>query len=1095
MTTLLCDTHTNTHSASIDPIMYIQQTHRVRRAADTAPQPHEAPNSSSRRAMSPLGISIGGASFSVKNFLRRKKGNTNATNSNSSIEPPSRPLAMQSFVIVKGDAGTDLSGSTSSVNTYGDADTPADAYWYPPYSYPSYPSPLLLPSQCQSPMPEASSPMMSSTNLSPSLDTTLVHNSKTTMTPMAAATPAPPTSFTQVMKAHFTRDRSRSRSRSISASDSSSPSTHLTPSSSNSASSRKSRKCQHRAVVLVDADFANCYNTDPADWTWSNTNSASETVPSTSNNYNSINNNETTAATIRKKLNRRSLSADCLPNVAQDQSQGQAKQCTRGVARADTISAHMYARQARNDQRNTATKPRMDLVSDPEEVHEQDMDVGNCSMSSGEVLAWMPEATDMLDMALDNPPDMVDASFAKSRRKIEDEEIKKQRSSYRHSVALLLAEMQHQNTKGLSRSDSNSSNVSCSTTVSSDDASTVVHDKELLDKELQEMRKNKIKRRDTTAAKNTDTQEPSSTSLALEDGQGRHSQLLTCGDNVYIVSSSSSPTHFYDSPQVREALRLFLTNNGPNFEEMIDNGFPSEVLISSNGDADDDEYEFEDSDPAPEHCHYLTLRITMTPWHARADETELYGPEIDSNGPQGPESMIRELFARTQGIEELEGNPSIQASIKPLVPSMVPTDAFNRSDSAFSSATMALDDRSLSSTPRTTESRSVSSSVSSSRNSSRNGSLRWESKAGTKPLPVSIVTSGKQIGRGNETPSPSSSSMSSSLVSSSSSTPATSPCTSPPISPSTGPHRKRPSSAVFYFPAISSATETESFDDQESEASPRPVNSLPRPLLPRMLSDQSGTLKNSDIPAPRHMYTTQPQSTPTRRSRRYPYHIHIQQERSSDEDVPCLTGSRSQSVNVRPSSSNSNESEIEIFECYHISAIDNLYKPGGFEQEPKLTRSHTSVKPQQVQFNKPVIFSLSKQDTRSVQARARHGGDSRQTDNIATSMPPPISAKSLRRREGARRQAAVPTTEASPSPPSSGRSQLSHSSTEDCMFDVPESTADLSWEVYSIYSKGRGNQDRCPIIYGHEEIAAHTDGCWRPVPCRISPALRMYSFP
>ncbi|KAF9289381.1 hypothetical protein BGZ68_009495 [Mortierella alpina] len=1087
MAALLFNAHSD-HNTSIDPITYIQQTHRVRRAADARVQTPEALNAPSRRTMSPLGISIGGASLSVKNFLRRKKGNTNTGNGNNNSEQPqsstgSRPLAMQSFMIVRDNSSADTSESVDTADQYSDLDR-QEAYRCPSYSYPSYPSPLLSPSQCQSPMREVVSPMMSSTSLSPVLQATVLVQPTMTTT---VTTPAPMTSFSQTMKAHFTRDRSRSRSLSMSATDSSSPSTPP-PSSVESTSSRQSRKCRHRAVVLVDADFANYYNTDPANWTWSNSNTPATSHDDSAKNISSTPSNGG-ADVVRKQLNRRSLSVDCLPKVTQDHIP--TYQDTRGVVKADNGSAHTYAFRYRPEQHSQSTvgptsRLHTELVSDPDEGHDdQDMDVGNCSMSSGEILAWMPEATDMPSDSLCGI-----ASAFKSRLRAEGAEEEKHRNAYRTSVALLTAEILHQTGSTLTRSDSNSSNISCSTAASSD-ASTVIHDQDILDTNIQELRRNKSKRRD--AVKCVEGQEPTTISMVNNEQEEQPQQLMTCGDKIYLVSGDSSPTHFYDSPQVREALRLFLASNGCEFEDMIDNGFPSEVFLnnSNSDDDEDDEVELEDDESAPDHCRYLTLRITLTPWHSRADEADLYGPEVESEAPQEIRSMMSELFSRAHGANEAN-SPSPSVDLAP--PSKVPTDAFTRSDSAFSSATTALDGR------------SSSSSVNTSRNSSRNSSLKRESKSGMKQhlvsLPINIVTRGDMLDRGHETSSPSPSSLSSSASSSSSSTPASSPCASPPISPSIGPHRKSSSSAVFYFPAVSYIAEAEASDDQKSDITPRPINSLPRPLLPRMMSDQSD-VKSEGATATRHLYNTRPQSTQARRSRRYPYHIHILQQGSAEDDedssnsppvsrAPYSAGSRPRPLSP-PSSVNNESEEIEIYKCYHVSNLDHLYKADGNGHKMNLDRPDTTSKPQQLHFDKPVVMSLSRQGTRLVQAQGRRGADAHlQTKNaMVNSAPPPLSAKSLRRREVGRRQVIVPSSDTNASPPSSTRSQRSQSPMEDEFV----STADLSWEVYSIYSKGRGNQDLSPIIYGHEEIAAHTDGCWRPVPCRLAPETKMFSFP
>ncbi|KAF8980457.1 hypothetical protein BGZ46_004176 [Entomortierella lignicola] len=118
------------------------------------------------------------------------------------------------------------------------------------------------------------------------------------------------------------------------------------------------------------------------------------------------------------------------------------------------------------------------------------------------------------------------------------------------------------------------------------------------------------------------------------------------GDNILLVSKCSSPTQFYDSQQTRYALRSFLTGNSRDFEEMIEYGFPSDIFPDS---ATTVERTATPSDPLPEMaCRYVTLRITLTPWHARADEAKLYGSaSSDSDKPIQLKTMVNKFFSRT----------------------------------------------------------------------------------------------------------------------------------------------------------------------------------------------------------------------------------------------------------------------------------------------------------------------------------------------------------------------------------------------------------------------------------------------------------------
>ncbi|KAI8598292.1 hypothetical protein EDD21DRAFT_382903 [Dissophora ornata] len=106
--------------------------------------------------------------------------------------------------------------------------------------------------------------------------------------------------------------------------------------------------------------------------------------------------------------------------------------------------------------------------------------------------------------------------------------------------------------------------------------------------------------------------------------------LTSSSDSVAVVSSNSSPTQFYDSLQTRHALRTFLTNTERQFDEMVEYGFPCKQ--------------------AAKNYRYLTLRITLTPWHARADEAKLYGASASMPGKQTQfKAMVNKFFSRSGG--------------------------------------------------------------------------------------------------------------------------------------------------------------------------------------------------------------------------------------------------------------------------------------------------------------------------------------------------------------------------------------------------------------------------------------------------------------
>ncbi|KAF9132651.1 hypothetical protein BGW39_011678 [Mortierella sp. 14UC] len=129
--------------------------------------------------------------------------------------------------------------------------------------------------------------------------------------------------------------------------------------------------------------------------------------------------------------------------------------------------------------------------------------------------------------------------------------------------------------------------------------------------------------------------------------------------NILLVSSSALPTQFYNSVKTRNVLRTYLTSSGLEFDEMIEYGFPSEAFMNND---DDEDLELLDPNLADENsmhsqynkvaelapsCRFLTLRITLTPWHARADESTLYGPRITGGRQLQFKAMVNRFFTRS----------------------------------------------------------------------------------------------------------------------------------------------------------------------------------------------------------------------------------------------------------------------------------------------------------------------------------------------------------------------------------------------------------------------------------------------------------------
>ncbi|KAF9295328.1 hypothetical protein BGZ74_010881 [Mortierella antarctica] len=100
---------------------------------------------------------------------------------------------------------------------------------------------------------------------------------------------------------------------------------------------------------------------------------------------------------------------------------------------------------------------------------------------------------------------------------------------------------------------------------------------------------------------------------------------------ILLVSTRPIPTQFYSALKTRRSLRTLVTNNEQEFENMLERGFiwsPVSELVDPNNPDDDEVLEDQDQDfmiPSVPPQYFMTLRITLTPWHARADESEIYG--------------------------------------------------------------------------------------------------------------------------------------------------------------------------------------------------------------------------------------------------------------------------------------------------------------------------------------------------------------------------------------------------------------------------------------------------------------------------------------
>ncbi|KAF9963308.1 hypothetical protein BGZ65_004540 [Modicella reniformis] len=135
-----------------------------------------------------------------------------------------------------------------------------------------------------------------------------------------------------------------------------------------------------------------------------------------------------------------------------------------------------------------------------------------------------------------------------------------------------------------------------------------------------------------------------------------------------LFSDCFSPTQFFDAPQTRNTLRSFLGGAEHEFDEMIEHGFPT-------GATNLPEHQQQQDGQATD-GRYSTLRITLTPWHARADELELYGQSSGSVEKQTQfKSMVNKFFSRSSQPISPTPPPASSCSQRPAQPARTHSDS------------------------------------------------------------------------------------------------------------------------------------------------------------------------------------------------------------------------------------------------------------------------------------------------------------------------------------------------------------------------------------------------------------------------------------
>ncbi|KAG0072904.1 hypothetical protein BGZ90_011766 [Linnemannia elongata] len=1181
---------------------------------------HEVP-SAFRRSMSP----IGGAAFAVRNFLRRKRGNTvdgnNQTDVDMEVAIPhdqslqyrtqqyhqqqqQRPsLTMQSFVFV---GGADASKTAALPTVIYDIDTGS---FSDPESAPASGSV----SRSLSPVPT-----IMTANLSSSPPSTVG------------------STFSQAMKSRFGRERT--------------PTSPSTPTPTGTPT-----------ILPRSSSFRRNRSRNPSA-------PGPETLSNGSATGGGTGLLAATAASMRKKLNRRSLSVDrgLSPRphnnnrnnkdnnsggadgggqgggtvAFQDaRNGGGALQQQQGANNTNTESSG-----GRNNESNknaaAETPIRSSIIDSSRDGDDDDvdpMDVAESSLRSDE----LSSSVDGVDMP--TPVDSLedeDKSTSTDSRAAEKEHRQKQqkvKQLQQNSIEFLSVEHARSRPRdGLLDSNpparSLSKNLrrrSDSTLISSGVRSNVAASRSCVALDTSRALEDLEKEIDALKAKSTDN----CRQRGLKPLPRREAKIM-------LVSSSALPTQFYDSIKTRSVLRTYLTSTGFEFDEMIEYGFPSEAFMND----DDGDFDPRSEDPSSSQqmaaaelapsCRFLTLRITLTPWHARADESTLYGPSTTMGRQLQFKAMVNRFFSRSgnTGTTPMMAGPLSSPSsltlvgetgataspkIKPrTLPTSVSLSALGaaagsgtatsasaaRDGSASRPSSRAADSRNTSrANSRASSPRRDRSSPPSSYRGNPTATSDYPCGSSTTPLLPSRIPSpnymtsrvpittkegdhSPRVGRRYFSPMPSSSSSHSMIplpvgTGNTSQPPrkgSLSALSLPfsqqqqqqqpsPSTPSTGhapmipPRRKGSTPALFFTPPPSSPTPnpgSASSTSQKDYPSPssRAAKTYGFSSHPRRPSDQSDTISNSLASARglnnsgsgagylREKASFDTESQNKRQHPRYPNSIHIKQQQTSSS--PPSTPSPSGSGRIRRGSQSrlpildhhhyhqqqqqqqqqqqhpitlpfsEQGSEEQIYECYHVAGLDNIYRSTTSRTQPTVEKwahplhavPHQSSQQHQHQHSmRPgtkILHISARRDGKGgdegrggqLSPSAMSGGAAEQTPLSAA--PPRIQAKNQRRRDGSACDVSSTTTTTTSRNAPTGpvrRQNYANATTrreEEEMNEYEVHVEDLSFDGASPVDGLEDLDDE-----GARAAAARVGGYWRPIECRQTSTMKTFAFP
>ncbi|KAF9126531.1 hypothetical protein BGW39_006551, partial [Mortierella sp. 14UC] len=186
----------------------------------------------------------------------------------------------------------------------------------------------------------------------------------------------------------------------------------------------------------------------------------------------------------------------------------------------------------------------------------------------------------------------------------------------------------------------------------------------------------------------------------VDDGD----RSLLSSVDILLMPIISSPTRFYDCPRSRKLVRTYLTSKGREFDEMIEFGFPLTYIVDDNRSIS--------SSSSSKDCRFLTLRLTLTPWHARADEAKLYGSDDAAAAGAPIKERVNKFLSRTSAklscsppriLSLLPDARSVLSAVPDRKMSLTPDStlsALSFNNGAGSSAEVTITNSPLSQTPR-----------------------------------------------------------------------------------------------------------------------------------------------------------------------------------------------------------------------------------------------------------------------------------------------------------------------------------------------------------------------------------------------------------